>query len=183
MMHALSGATPSFALEALLRHNMARQLEGGKSVRKLTMRVRRSYVSAVRQADESLGQALDAAAAGSDAEVVGLILQPEPYKRVELKSGLITFLRRIIRREDLRDQTHELKVTVVDGETGRADEINLLEDQLISRRKFLRQNQRSRDLNSEDAYRQIVLAYRELHEDLLSASSASVSSEGSNHVP
>ncbi|MFI7453784.1 hypothetical protein ACIBQX_40280 [Nonomuraea sp. NPDC049714] len=183
MTHALSGAAPSFVLEALLRNDVARQLEGAKSVRKLTIRVRRSYASVIQEANESLGKALDAAAAGSDAAVVGLTLQPEPYKRVDLKSDLITFLRRIIRRQDLRYQTQELKATVVDSETGRADEINLLEDQLISRRKFLRQNERSRDLNSEDAYRQITLAYVELREDLLSASSASVSSEGSNYVP
>ncbi|WP_157519164.1 hypothetical protein [Herbidospora mongoliensis] len=183
MTHVLSDAAPSFALEALLRNDIAEQLEGGKSVRKLTIRVRRSYVAAIRDANESLGKALDAAASGSDAAVVGLLLQPEPYKRMDLNSELIRFLRRMIRRDDLREQTQELKATIVDDETGRADEINLLEDQLISRRKFLRQNQRSRVLNSEDAYRQIALAYRELHQDLLSASSASVFFEGSNHVP
>ncbi|MBB5082623.1 hypothetical protein [Nonomuraea endophytica] len=178
MAHALSGAIPSFAMEALLNHNTAKQLEGNKSVRKLTLRVRKSYTSTIGEASRSLGEALDAAALGSDAAVVGLILQPEPYKRVDLKADLIHFLRRIMLKEDLREQTRELKATIVDEQTGRADEINLLEDQLISKKTILRQTSRSRVLNSDDAYRKIEEAYRELREDLLSASSASVSSKG-----
>ncbi|MBB5775045.1 hypothetical protein [Nonomuraea jabiensis] len=78
---------------------------------------------------------------------------------------------------------HELKATIVDGETGKADEINLLEDQLIAKRTILRLTHRSRVLNREDAYRQIVRAYEELREDLLSASSASVASKGSDKSP
>ncbi|WP_344982233.1 hypothetical protein [Streptosporangium fragile] len=183
MEHALSEPKPKFTLEALLNHDVAQQLEGLKAVRKLTLRVRKSYVATIGEANESLGKALDSAATGSDAAVVGLILQPEPYKRVDLKSDLINFLRRLVRREDLRDQAEELKATVVDGETGRTDEINLLEDQLISKKTILRQSQRSRVLNREDAYRQIIAAYDELHEDLLSASSASVSLKGSNQSP
>ncbi|MFC5824243.1 hypothetical protein [Nonomuraea insulae] len=178
MMHALSGAIPSFAMEVLLNHDVAKQLEGNKFVRKLTLRVRKSYTSTIGEANKSLGQALEAAALGSDAAVVGLILQPEPYKRVDLKSDLIHFLRRIMRKEDLREQTRELKATIVNEQTGRADEINLLEDQLISKKTILRQTSRSRVLNSDDAYRKIEEAYRELREDLLSASSASVSSKG-----
>ncbi|MEV0633356.1 hypothetical protein [Nonomuraea wenchangensis] len=183
MTHALSGAFPPFVMEALLRHDVARQLEGNKSVRKLTLRVRKSYTAAIGEANESLGRALDAAAVGSDAAVVGLILQPEPYKKIDLKTDLIHFLRNIIRKEDLREQARELKATIVDDGTGRADEINLLEDQLISKKTILRQTSRSRVLNSDDAYRKIIDAYEELHEDLLSASSASVSSKGLNQSP
>ncbi|MER7209866.1 hypothetical protein ABT340_22635 [Streptosporangium sp. NPDC000239] len=183
MMHVLSGSLPSFTMEALLRHDVSKQLEGNKSVRKLTLRVRRSYTSTIAEANESLGRALDAAAVGSDAAVVGLILQPEPYKKIDLKSDLIHFLRRIMRKEDLREQTRELKATIVDDKTGRTDEINLLEDQLISKKTILRQSQRSRVLNSDDAYRKIAEAYEELREDLLSASSASMSSKGLNQSP
>ncbi|MEU9832581.1 hypothetical protein AB0D67_13720 [Streptosporangium sp. NPDC048047] len=183
MMYTLSGAIPSFTMEALLNHNIAKQLEGNKSVRRLTLRVRRSYTSTIAEANESLGRALDAAALGSDAAVVGLILQPEPYKRVDLKSDLINFLRRMMRKEDLRDQAEELRATIVNKQTGGADEINLLEDQLISKKTILRQSPRSRVLNSDDAYRKIEEAYGELREDLLSASSASVSSKGSNQSP
>ncbi|MFJ2028606.1 hypothetical protein [Streptosporangium sp. NPDC087985] len=183
MMNALSGSIPSFTMEALLRHDVAKQLEGNKSVRKLTLRVRRSYTSTITEANESLGRALNAAATGSDAAVVGLILQPEPYKKLDLKSDLIHFLRRIMRKEDLREQARELKATIVDAKTGRTDEINLLEDQLISKKTILRQTQRSRVLNSNDAYLKIIEAYEELREDLLSASSASVSSKGLNQSP
>ncbi|MBB5775046.1 hypothetical protein [Nonomuraea jabiensis] len=62
MIYALSGSCPPFALEALLNHDVAQQLEGLKSVRKLTLRVRKSYTQSISDANESLGRALDAAA-------------------------------------------------------------------------------------------------------------------------
>jgi len=183
MIHALSRSITPFTMEALLNNDVASQLEGRKSVRKMTMRVRRSYTSAIKEANESLGKALDAAVIGSDAAIVGIILQPEPYKRVDLKPDLMGFLRRIVRRKDLRDQVEELKVSIVNDVTGKVDEINLLEDQLISKKTILRSTHRSRVLNSGDAYQKIVEAYYEMREDLLSASSASLSSKDSGQSP
>ncbi|MEV2273560.1 DUF6731 family protein [Nonomuraea africana] len=178
VQYALSGSVTPFTLEALLRHNVASQLQGRKSIRKLTMRVRRSYIAAISEANESLGKALEAAATGSGAATVGIVLQPEPYKRTNLKPELTDFLRKIISREDLHEQTEELRAAIVDDATGKVDEINLLADHLISKRSILRLAARSRVLDSRDAYRTIVEAYRDIYEDLLSASSASLSSEG-----
>jgi hypothetical protein len=120
-----------------------------------------------------MGAALEAAAQGSDADTIGIILAPEPYQRVNLADGMMEFVRRMIRRDDLRENVQQFKASFVD-EANRTDEINLLQDHLISKKKILRINDRSRVLDSDDAYARIEEAFSDLRQDLLSAPSASV---------
>ncbi len=66
-----------------------------------------------------------------------------------------------------------MKATVID-QTDRADEIDLLRDELISQKKILRQHDRTRVLLSGDAYAKIEEAYTERRGDLTAAVSVSV---------
>lgn len=162
---------PEFALEALLRQDIAAELQRKKAVRKISFSVRRSYVSTVEEADASLGAAMRAAEEGSNADCVGVYLEPEPYQRRNLNEQMLDFIRRMAGRPDLRDNAREFKVTVIDEETEKADELDLLRDHLISQTRIFKQHARTRVLDSKDAYKKIDRAFAERRDDLLAAAS------------
>lgn len=174
LRRAVGGDCPEFKLEALLRQDVAAVLRRKKAVRKLDLNVRRPYIEVVEQANASLGSALRAAEVASQADCVGVYLEPEPYQRRNLDSGILRLLQRLAPRADLRENARTLKATVIDQETGRAEEIDLLRDELISQKKILRLHDRTRVLLRSDAYAKIEEAYAERHDDLAAAASVSV---------
>jgi hypothetical protein len=153
---------------------VAAVLERKKAVRKLDLNVRRPYIEVIEQANVSLGSALRAAETASNADCVGVYLEPEPYQRRNLDGGILDLLRRLARRTDLRENARTVKATVIDQQTDRAEEIDLLRDELISEKKILRQHDRTRVLLSDDAYAKIEEAYTERRSDLTTAASVSV---------
>jgi hypothetical protein len=173
LRRAVGDDCPEFKLEALLRQDVAAVLQRKKAVRKLDLNVRRPYIEVVEQANASLGAALRAAATASNADCVGLYLEPEPYQRRNLDGGILGLLRQLAPRADLRENARTLKATVID-QADRAEEIDLLRDELISQKKILRQHDRTRVLLSEDAYAKIEEAYAERQGDLTAAASISV---------
>jgi hypothetical protein len=173
LLRAVHGDCPEFALEALLRQDVAAILMRKKAVRKLDLSIRRPYITVIEEANASLGAALRAAETASQADCVGVYLEPEPYQRRNLDDGILDMLRRLARRSDLRENTRTLKATVVDQEN-RTEEIDLLRDELISQKKVLRQHGRTRVLLSDDAYAKIMEAYNEGRNDLTTAASVTV---------
>jgi hypothetical protein len=105
---------------------------------------------------------------------VGVYLEPELYQRRNFDGGMLGLIQRLAPRSDLRENVRTFKAAVSDQETDRAEEIDLLRDELISRKKILRQHGRTRVLLSDDAYAKIVEAYTERHDDLAVAASVSV---------
>jgi hypothetical protein len=173
LVRAVGGDCPEFTLEALLRQDVAAVLLRKKAVRKLDLNVRRPYIAIVEEANASLGAALRAAETASQADCVGLYLEPEPYQRRNLDGGILDMLRLLVGRSDLRENARTLKATVVDQEN-RTEEIDLLRDELISQKKVLRQQGRTRVLLSDDAYAKIIEACNEGRDDLTAAASVSV---------
>jgi len=139
---------------------VAALLSRKKAVRKLDLSVRQPYIAVIEQANASLGSALRAAETASQADCVGIYLEPEPYQRRNLDGGILEMLRQLARRSDLRENARTLKATVVDEED-RTEEIDLLRDELISVKKILRQHGRTRVLLGDDAYAQIMDAHTE----------------------
>ncbi len=173
LRRAIGQGCPEFALEALLRQDVADVLLHKKAVRKLDLLIRRPYIAIIEDANANLGAALRAAETASQADCVGLDLEPEAYKRRNLDDGIMNMLRGLVQRSDLRENTRTLKATVVDQDD-RVEEIDLLRDELISQKKVLRQEGRTRVLLSDDAYDKIVEAYNETRDDLTRAASVSV---------
>lgn len=164
---------PEFTLEALLRQDVAAVLSRKKAIRKLDLSVRRSYIAVIEEANANLGSALRAAETASQADCVGVYLEPEPYQRRNLDGGIMEMLRQLVRRRDVRENARKIRATVVDDE-GQTEEIDLLKDELISEKKILRQHGRTRVLLQDDAYAQIMNAHTERYEDLTAAASVSV---------
>ncbi len=173
LRRAVGGDCPEFALEALLRQDVATVLSRKRAVRKLDLLVRQPYIDVIAQANASLGSALRAAETASRADCVGVYLEPEPYQRRNLSGGILDTLRQLARRSDLRENARTLRATVVDQED-RTEEIDLLRDELISVKKILRQHGRTRVLLGDDAYAKIMDAHTERLDDLSAAASVSV---------
>jgi hypothetical protein len=152
---------------------VAAVLSRKKAIRKLDLSVRRPYIAVIEEANANLGSALRAAETASQADCVGVYLEPEPYQRRNLDGGIMDMLRQLVRRADLRENARKIRATVVDDE-GRTEEIDLLKDELISEKKILRQHGRTRVLLQDDAYAQITNAHTERYEDLTAAASVSV---------
>jgi hypothetical protein len=98
LRRAVGGDCPEFALEALLRQDVATVLSRKRAVRKLDLLVRQPYIDVIAQANASLGLALRAAETASRADCVGVYLEPEPYQRRNLSGGILDTLRQLARR-------------------------------------------------------------------------------------
>lgn len=171
---AVGGLNTPFVMEALLRGDVAEQLNHHTAVRMFDIKVRSSYAAAVADADQSLGAALGQLASAGEASVVGLTLQPEPYQRRFISRGLIDTARQILRRPDVRDNVLSFHIKGLDDRTDRVEEIDLLRDALISVKKIVRVDTRTRALSDDAAYAAIEEAYRELRSDLEQAAAASI---------
>lgn len=155
-----------FVLEQLIRGDAAEMLLGKNGIRSLELRIRRSWIPVVAEADETLGVAFEAAANAGNAETVAVILRPEPYKRTNLRESLLDTLKSIVGRNDLRQNAIRLNATLLEEATQRAVSCNLLEDKFVGSKKILRVNARSRVLDRSDAYAKIIETYEELKDDL-----------------
>jgi len=159
---ALVGALPTpFVMEQILRQDAADQLDRQSGLRLLDLRVRPSYAATVMQADPSLGAALEAAAGVGEADVVGVVLQAEPRTRsARLGQGLLTGVRRLARRSDLRDNASRFAVSGI-GPDGLVEKINVLSDALVSVQQIARLGRTSRAVDQDSAYAAVQAAYRE----------------------
>lgn len=173
LKHVVPGA-PDFVLESLLRHDAQDQLEHHNEMRLLELHIRPSYSSQVAEADESLGAAFKALGKVSKAEVLGLTLRPEPNKRSSLGKKALKAARKLARKQDLVENVIKFKAKGVNDLTGRVETINLLEDQLVSRKKIVTLGSNSRAVSSAAAFEAIDQAYEELKPQLLAAAGVTV---------
>ncbi|GAB7049388.1 hypothetical protein [Catenuloplanes indicus] len=165
---------PEFQMEALMRQDIAAKLQNKVAVRTFEMKVRRAHIETIRSMHAKTGEALDSLARGSEADTIGIMLGPRPWQKDNLGQEIMAFIRNMVRRPDLREIVVQFKAALLEEGSDRPDEVNLLQDHLISSRKILRIGERSRVLDSDDAYRNIQDAYAALRQDLLSAPSVSV---------
>lgn len=147
-----------------------------RDVRVLRLKIRRSYIDIVRRANSSLGQAFAAAASAGDAEQVELVLAPRPYSRTEaLKSDLLNAIRQLARRADLNDgDVLAFQVKGENRDSRSVEEVDVLSSQVLTRRRIVRLNERTRVLDPESAYSEIRAAYSEMRDEIESATEISL---------
>jgi hypothetical protein len=156
-------ATP-FRLEQILRQDVLALLQRQEALRMVDLRVRRSYAQTLAEADGSLGAALAAAAAVGDAETVGIVLQADSHRRTDrLARQVLTGVRRLARRNDIRENATRFQVKGV-GPEGRVEPLDLLADALVTVRRVPRTSANSRVVESGAAYEAVIDAHREARE-------------------
>jgi hypothetical protein len=157
--------------EPLVRRDVVDLLDQYGAVRTFDLRVRRSELGALEQADASLGEALRAQASLSEADEVELILRPRAFSRGEnLGQGFFGRVRNLARRDDIADLVQRFVVDAIPADgNGRGQQLNILDDHLIADVQINRRPGRGRALDSASAYDAIVDAYDLLAGQLVEA--------------
>ncbi|HVW79890.1 MAG TPA: hypothetical protein VHB69_02985 [Mycobacteriales bacterium] len=162
-----------FTLDPLLRQNVADQLNRLDDLRVLSLRIRPSYTSVIREADADLASAFEAAERFGNAQTVQVVLSPEPYGRQNLGRRALEAVKQLAGRSDLQENVEEFQVKGPETETGGVLPIDLLSDELVVAKRILRVDGRTRALRDVEAYAAIEEAYTELKDELDQAASVS----------
>jgi len=166
---------PSINFETLLRHDVTSQIKRIGDIRLFDLRIRPSYISVIKEADQDLGSAFEANRKvfqnEDDGNEIQIVLHSGKSSRKLITEKIINVVRSIVGREDLITEASRFKLKGMNNETGRVEHIDLLHEQLISQKQILKLNEKSRALDTSDAYNAIHSAYDELREQIESAPS------------
>lgn len=165
------GQTVDF--EPLVRQDVVELMEQYRALRVFTLRIRRSDISALARVDRSLAEAFAAQAGLSKAEELELVLRPKAYSRGTLGKRMLVRAKRLASHDDIGGVATRFKVEMLPSDGGGSQEINILDDHLISEQPILRQAGRGRALDARSAYSAIGDAYDELSDELIKAASVS----------
>ena len=172
LTQALGADAPRFTTEALLRQDSADRLNHFEELRVVELFLRPAYIEQVERASKSLGSAFSALDQLSKAEVLGLTLRPEPNQRTPLGSKILKGIKKVAGRSDMPENVYRFKAKGV-NDAGRIEPIDLLEDQLVTRRKIVTMGARSRAVDPDATFDAIEEAYSELEPELVKAAGLS----------
>jgi hypothetical protein len=173
LRHVVS-SSPKFVLEALLNQDAQEKLSHYSELRMLEFYVRPSYAQEVREASKSFGKAIAALSETSKADVLGLILRPEPNQRHSLGGKALRAVQKLAGRSDLAENVLRFKAKGVNDQTGRVEVVDVLDDQLVSKQRIITVGATSRAVDPVAAYEAIGSAYQELRPQLLVAAGISI---------
>ena len=152
---------------ALLRNDASAQIDRLGDLRVMEFTVAPSYAGAVRQIDQSLGDAFAAnAQVLQNPAVLQLLLKPESQGRSGFLNRMIGALKDFIGDDQVREGTHRLQVRGLCLDSGKVETLDLLRDEFITSRNIVRVNPRSRALEPSSAIQAIREAYTELRPQL-----------------
>lgn len=160
---------PPITFQPLLRQDILTQINRLRDVRLLQLRIRPAYANIVTQANRDLGSAFEAAARVGEAEEVEITLRPRPHSRARLDQRVLTAIRALARRDDLRGNVSGFHVKGFDPETERVELVDVLSDKLISTKRMVLEGARTRAIQADSAYAAIREAHQELHDELVQA--------------
>jgi hypothetical protein len=171
----LRGQFDPISIDPLLAPDVTARLARLEDIRLIELKVKRAFAAEIQDINASLGQGLEALAEIADAQTIHVTLSGEPYSRDGLGRirSLKALARRILRSSSLVDDTAQLRVRGYDPETESVETVDLLKSQILTQRQIVRVRARGRTLDSDDAYRVISEAYRELRQDIREASAVS----------
>ena len=165
------GAGPDVSFGPLLRSDAVKDLENGKELRMLSLRVLRSHVNVVKEVNETLGDGFDALKSVSEADELEIVLKPKPYSKEAIGgSGLLNAVRKLAKRPDVREVAKAFQVQVAGASGLPAQTLDLLGDHFIVDTKILKLNPKGRALNTEDAFAKIEQAFKARESELKKAS-------------
>lgn len=153
--------------------DVERRLDGFQDLRQLQIRMRPADAEVLRNYHRGLAGAFDAASEylEPDAEME-LIWRPKAHSRGKgIGREILNAVRNIYRQERLHGRADIFRVQGIDGFGNSTDLVDLLSDNLVARKKMVRQNPLSRAVVADSAYGAIEEAYRELQHKFNRASS------------
>ncbi len=160
---------PCVTFHPLLRKDVVSELDHLTDIRLFDLKIRASFADTIRQADEDLGAAFNAARNVGNAEEIEVVIRPARAGRLTMMERLIGVARALTGHGDLRSESSKFAIKGKRDDSERVELIDLLHDQLISKKQIVRMSERSRALDMSSAYDAIITAYEELGEELRAA--------------
>ena len=157
------------SFHGLLRQDVLDQLNTLEAVRIIQLQVHKNYAATVETASHDLGAAMRGALEVTGAEEVELTLKPARHSRSFLSDDVLPLVKRLARRNDLREGAGRFSVRGMNGETGQMQTIDVLKDLLVAEKEVKVVGDRLRAVQSDAMYIAIETAYEEMHEDLRKA--------------
>lgn len=168
-----AGVCPPVTFEPLLRPDVTEQLKRLGDIRLFQLKIRASWAATLAEANDDLATTFRVAADAGDAEEVELVLRPKRNSRKPLATKLLRAVRRIVGLHGLHEEASKFVVRGLDEETHKVEELDLLKDQLVSKKTIVLADERSRALSPASAYEAIEEAHSDLKEQLHAAAGAS----------
>lgn len=142
---------------------MGERLDRFEELRVLQLKMRPADAEVLRNYHRGLAGAFDAAAEflEDDAEME-LVWRPKAHSRGGIGREILDAVRRIFRQERLHGRASRFKVQGIDGFGNSTDLIDLLSDDLVAKKKMVRQSLQSKAVVADSAYEAIEEAHREL---------------------
>jgi hypothetical protein len=159
------GLVPGFRFAQLIRGEAAEELESMKGLVYARLKLGRTALGLLADADRSFADAVRATLDSSNADEIEIVLRKRPPK----KRNPIQYLNLLKMFKKLSDQGSTYRefeklqtrgIETVSAE--RSDLIDILDDRLIISKAMIRSDDRSRGIDSKHAFQQIAKAFREI---------------------
>lgn len=160
------GRIKLFQLALLARRDVIGRLKKLEEIKLFRLRVQKSFIDAVAEADADLGAAMKRLEAVSNAGEIEVVLKPASYSRESLGQGILRHIKQLAGLDGLEEGATAFKVKGRNPESGGEEIIDVLSDKLLSKKKILKQNERARSLDPTSAFSAIEEAYKELRDEL-----------------
>jgi hypothetical protein len=149
-------------IRPLFRDDAVRQLDEMGELRMARLKLRRGAGPLLNRIDQSLAEAFERTAEFSADADVDLVFRRPPRSRESLPDRVRNAFRAMANSEDLRHGARAIQLEGRNLQSGEFEVVDLLEQDLVTTRRILRSDPRSRVLDTASAYEAIASAYDEL---------------------
>jgi len=154
-------------LTPILRLDVEEQLERIGEVALIQLEAHNNAISIIKDLDDNLGSAFEAAGRASEAETIEIILRKKRYSKEGFSFPLnFDRLLGVLRRNETRELFKKLKVRAENLQSEQVENFDLLADKMIISMQVARTGPRSRAIDTTSMYKAIKQAYHELEEQI-----------------
>lgn len=158
---------PRVRFDPLISKDVVAKLARFDALRLVTLRVYAPAAARMLAGEGALATMFEALHQETAAPIVEITLRPAPRTNANLSEQTLAFLKRLVRKQGLRDAVIDLKVKGVQHDSGRTSPlVDILEDRFIKDARVLRSGPNQRSVDSEEMCQQIEDTYRELLPEL-----------------
>lgn len=160
------GVNENVEILPIARTNPAESFRRFEKVHSIQIKVSTAEASRLRRAGAGVIAQLAQQAAEQHVETLALTMSGARGRQGGLSGEITDAVARILRMPDIRESIEQLKASGYVPGRRSLDVIDLLEDDLIVSKQFVREGRRTKSLSAEDAYRKIAEAYDEIRDQL-----------------
>lgn len=165
-LRAKCGFRRQLEFRAVVARDPLETLQRFESLKIVTLKVATDMAPEIRRHRGGPISEVIEASAGTGAELIEVVLSaPRGRAQPALGRAIVNGIRGILGIPNVREAIDKLGVKGYFAGQTRLDAVDLLEDELVAKRMFLRENVRGKSLDKEHAYAQIRSAFDEIRPD------------------